>query len=128
MYNMEINILGFKIRPVIVILCILVGMSIGSFVLCSCSKISLQEVKEGFESFTSGTNVFEEATPLIPSHSSPSPPDGPLSFYANNKFTPECCSSSSASSSNGCPCVTEEQVKFLASRGGNGNKTSCCTN
>ena len=44
---MELNILGFKIRPVIVLLCIFVGMMIGAFALCSCSKITLEQVKEG---------------------------------------------------------------------------------
>ena len=46
---MEIKILGVKIRPVIVVLCLLVGMIVGGFALCSCAKITLQQVKEGFE-------------------------------------------------------------------------------
>ena len=40
-------------------------------------------------------------------------------FWANNKFTPECCDYSSVSGDNGCACVTDEQMKYLASRGGN---------
>ena len=40
-------------------------------------------------------------------------------YYANNKFEPECCKNSSVSGSGGCACETEEQVKFLESRGGN---------
>ena len=42
-----------------------------------------------------------------------------LFFYANNKFAPECCATSTISSSNGCACVTSEQNKFLGTRGGN---------
>ena len=42
-----------------------------------------------------------------------------LFFYANNKFAPECCATSTVSSSSGCACVTSEQNKFLGTRGGN---------
>ena len=46
-------------------------------------------------------------------------PEGQLFYYANNDFKPECCKHSSISGTGGCACETEEQVKFLESRGGN---------
>lgn len=48
-----------------------------------------------------------------------------LFFYANNRFAPECCDSSTVSGSNGCACVTAEQKKHLANRGGNCNGSNC---
>ena len=45
-------------------------------------------------------------------------PEGQLFMFADNEFKPECCPST-YSSSNGCACMTEEQVKYLNERGGN---------
>ena len=48
-------------------------------------------------------------------------PPGEMFFFADNKFKPECCVPpfSSVSSSDGCACVTKEQVDYINMRGGN---------
>jgi hypothetical protein len=42
-------------------------------------------------------------------------------FYNSTLFKPECCGISNASSSRGCACTNNQQMSFLASRGGNGS-------
>jgi hypothetical protein len=134
---MEIKILGMKIRPVIVVLCIVVGMIIGCFALCSCSKITLQQVKEGFEELGAsrtynmsegvpgsyGNSNLQSITQKLNTNQGPKLPlaAGELFFFANNEFKPECCLPpfSSVSSADGCACVTKEQVDYINSRGGN---------
>ena len=51
------------------------------------------------------------------------PPFPELSMFANNLTSSECCKTSPYSSSNGCICVCQEQMDYLASRGG--NKAKC---
>lgn len=48
-------------------------------------------------------------------------PAGQMFFFANNTFSPECCvpPQSGVSNSDGCACVTQEQVNYISSRGGN---------
>jgi hypothetical protein len=46
------------------------------------------------------------------------PLEDTMVFYRDNEFKPECCPSS-YSSSTGCMCMSPEQVKYLAMRGGN---------
>ena len=45
-------------------------------------------------------------------------PEGELFFFANNKFTPECCPST-YSDSMGCACLSQAQVDYINQRGGN---------
>jgi len=134
---MEIKILGVKIRPVIVVLCLLVGMIVGGFALCSCAKITLQQVKEGFEELGAnrsynmsdgvpgsyGKSHLRDITQQLNTNQGPKIPlpPGELFFFANNEFKPECCLPpfSSVSSADGCACVTKEQVDYINSRGGN---------
>jgi hypothetical protein len=49
--------------------------------------------------------------------------DNELFQYQNDKFTPECCTTGSTSISNdsGCLCMSKQQEKELAYRGGNRN-------
>ena len=42
------KLFGMKFRPFVVILCLVIGIALGCFVLCSCAKISIKDVKEGF--------------------------------------------------------------------------------
>lgn len=48
-------------------------------------------------------------------------PAGQMFFFANNNFRPECCvpPQSGVSNGDGCACVTQEQVNYISSRGGN---------
>ncbi len=134
---MEMKLLGIKFRPMVVALCLLVGIMIGAFALCSCAKVTLKEVKEGFESMGAPTNYSmgkgvkgsygSSHLPSIAQHLDnnmsgklPLPP-GELFFFADNEFKPECCVPpfSSVSSADGCACVTKEQVDYINARGGN---------
>ena len=47
--------------------------------------------------------------------------EGKLFFFDGNKFDPKCCSQPQlySSSSGGCACLTEKQMKYLNQRGGN---------
>ena len=60
-------------------------------------------------------NLSQNRGPRVPL------PPGELFFFANNKFTPECCVPpfSNVSSADGCACVTKEQVDYINARGGN---------
>lgn len=109
----ELEILGFKFRPVIVILCMLVGASMGVLSICSCSKLILQDLQEGF-----GSMMAVPPSNVLPRKKTLGTPDK-LFFYADTEFKPECCESSSVGSSSGCACVTSEQIAFINSRGGN---------
>ena len=134
---MEMKLLGIKFRPIVVILCVMVGMIIGGSVLCSCAKISLKDAKEGFETFGAptkynmsvgvpgsyGTRKLQSVSPHLNAIRGPKLPlpPGELFFFADNEFKPECCVPpfSSVSSADGCACVTKEQVDYINARGGN---------
>tara|TARA_Y100000816_G_C26107642_1_gene589208 strand:- start:5202 stop:5615 length:414 start_codon:yes stop_codon:yes gene_type:complete len=47
-------------------------------------------------------------------------PEGILNFFYANKFDAACClKPQNYSSSTGCACISEEQMRFLNERGGN---------
>ena len=49
-------------------------------------------------------------------------PEGELDFFYANRFDPKCCfKPQNYSSSTGCACISEEQMRFLNERGGNNN-------
>ena len=45
--------------------------------------------------------------------------EGELFLFAKNNASPSCCGSSVYSTSNGCVCVTADQVNYINTRGGN---------
>ena len=111
-------------RIEIVVLCILLG----AFLCCNlwCSSCKFKILGEGFGTKLSELNNGNglDAKPLFNPNSTYEKvqiplPEGQLFYYANNDFKPECCKNSSVSGTGGCACETEEQVKFLESRGGN---------
>ena len=55
--NGELDILGFKFRPIIVVICIFVGAVLGASTLCSCSKLMLTDIQEGFGSAMSSRPI-----------------------------------------------------------------------
>jgi len=134
---MEVKLFGFKFRPIVVVLCMLVGMIIGSFALCSCAKITLRQVKEGFVEMGAstlynmsagvpgsyGTRKLSSISQHLDTYKGPQLPlpPGQLFFFADNEFKPECCVPpfSNVSSADGCACVTKEQVDYINARGGN---------
>jgi len=126
---MKLKLLGNNVRLEIIILCVLMGVVIGASLLgsCSCSRENFHNAspiggdlhqydfsKHGVQ-HNKGAVQNQPSNPMMP---------GQKYFWANNKFTPECCDYSSVSGANGCACVTDEQMKYLASRGGNRSNSS----
>jgi hypothetical protein len=104
------------------LLCALLGGIIALTLICECSTFTLENFGTKLSELASGQDL--ETTQLHNPNSTYEKvqiplPEGQLFYYANNKFEPECCKNSSVSGSGGCACETEEQVKFLESRGGN---------
>lgn len=61
-------------------------------------------------------------------------PDKSLYFYKHTEFRPDCCSNTCGIKTNnnfkyndmkttGCPCINENQIRFINKRGG--NNTTC---
>jgi len=147
---MEVKIFGMKVRVECVVLCLLIGIFIGSHVFCSCAKIDnvkigVKEVgRENFKTlgapvnYKMGQGVYgswetrkQQQGPDVPWRAqqmdtykgTPVPlPEGQLFLFADNQFKPECCGSS-VSSSTGCACITRSQMDYVNQRGG--NRTAC---
>ena len=98
------------------------GGIIALTLICECSSFTLENFGTKLSELTADEDL--ETKPLYNPNSTYEKvqiplPEGQMFYYANNKFEPECCKNSSVSGSGGCACETEEQVKFLESRGGN---------
>ena len=136
MYNMA---KGKNMRKyVMALLFVAIGIIIGTSMLCGCSCN-----KEGFvvpsRSEELGAKGMHDGVPGLGTENWRKENEKNMAdvnllnqqkqkslfFYANNRFAPECCASSSISGSNGCACVTAEQKKHLANRGGNCDGDSC---
>ena len=46
-------------------------------------------------------------------------PDHTLAFFSNNTKKASCCATSAYSVNSACPCISQDQFKYLSSRGGN---------
>tara|TARA_B100000575_G_C23143118_1_gene665887 strand:- start:8166 stop:8570 length:405 start_codon:yes stop_codon:yes gene_type:complete len=118
-----LNIKGLgSMRLELCLLCALLGGLIALVLIRDCSVFTLENFGTKLNELANGDNL--ERNPLYNPNSTYEKvqiplPEGQLFYYANNKFEPECCKNSSVSGSGGCACETEEQVKFLESRGGN---------
>ena len=137
---MEFKVLGFHLNLLVVVACVLLGMFLSCHVLWSCvhTTTAKKKVKEGLEvmgsalgynmssgvkgSWGSGHHTNSIAQQLN-THQGPKVPlaPGQLFFFADNDFSPACCVPpfSGVSSSDGCACVTKEQVDYINMRGGN---------
>jgi len=137
---MQMKILGMTCRIEIIVISIILGMLLGGHVLCSCATSEAKEkAKEGFANALGSAPLYYRMgqgvksswdTKEIPSiaqdlstHLGPKVPlpAGQLFFFANNNFSPDCCvpPQSGISNGDGCACVTQEQVNYISSRGGN---------
>ena len=119
MYSMEIKVLGLTCRVEIIVISIIVGMILGGHVLCSCTNYKMgQGVKSSWD-----TKQLPSIAQDLSTHMGPTVPlpAGQLFFFANNNFSPDCCvpPQSGVSNGDGCACVTQEQVNYISSRGGN---------
>ena len=127
---MQFELFGIKLRLEVVLLCIALGMVIGTELLCNCVKKEGFNVAASFVNHTlkNGLPTLKETFDSMKVEHDPREmyekvqipmPDGRLFFYANNEFSPECCKHSTVSGTGGCACETKEQIDFLRSRGGN---------
>lgn len=144
---MIIEILGYKIRVELIIAGLIIYFILSSCMLCSCSKVSLQEglsnlgtelnYKMGEGVSTSwDTKEMKEGSSLNwreQNHdaydSEMVDPNKQMDFLANTEFSPKCCGSSysgfgglqsdGGSSGGGCACLNKQQINYLNTRGGN---------
>lgn len=125
MYKMNFKFLGYKLRLEVVVICILLGVIIGSSMLCSCrveGAIGRMAAEYGTTKGMSNgvhTQKWGDAVDHYETKQLNSGAGDSMFLYANNKFSPESCAYSTVSSSNGCADITAEQSKFIEMRGGN---------
>ena len=140
---MEFKILGLQFNVLTVIISLIVGGLIACHTFCGCATFK-KDNKEGFLSnaaplgYTMGHGVpgdnWTSGPPVSPADANASMyaplagnvggkvplADGQLFFFADNKFTPDCCyKPQQYSSSTGCACISVDQMKYISSRGGN---------
>ena len=150
---MEVKIFGMKVRVECVVLCLLIGIFIGSHVFCSCAKIDnvkigVKEVRKvGRENFQTlgapvkykmGQGVYgswetrkQQQGPDVPWRAqqmdtykgTPVPLPEGQLFLFADNQFKPECCGSSVSSSTGCACITRSQMDYVNQRGG--NRTAC---
>ena len=134
-----ITLFGYTMRVEILLLCIFIGYILGGHVLCSCSKMSIQEgfsiLKGASINYQMGSDIpqswenhkdlrYNDSKDWLKSlegNVAPNPNttiDGGLNFLGENKFDPKCCPSA-YSNSTGCACLSPEQAMYVSQRGGN---------
>lgn len=64
----------------------------------------------------STTESFEN---IFQNHYSSASHSGSNNFFKNVPFRPECCNTSSYSTSTGCACLSEDKIRFLRHHGNN---------
>ena len=150
---MEVKIFGMKVRVECVVLCLLIGIFIGSHVFCSCAKIDnvkigVKEVRKvGRENFKTlgapvnykmGQGVYgswetrkQQQGPDVPWRAqqmdtykgTPVPLPEGQLFLFADNQFKPECWGSAGSSSTGCACITRSQMDYVNQRGG--NRTAC---
>lgn len=134
---MEFKLFGFELRLEVIIICVLVGMVLGGHLLCSCTRIGLQEgmqVMGAAVDYQMGSDVYnswinktdqystemgyQPLTAKRDSNFADPVPEGSMLLFKNNDFKPDCCPTN-YSNSMGCACITPEQDSFINERGGN---------
>ena len=136
---MEFKLFGLECRLEVIILSLIVGAILGCHLLCSCSRIGLQEGmtmlgapvewqmgkgqsndwQNKANQYSQNMGYSETKSKYSQYSGTPVPlPEGQMFMFADNKFKPECCPST-YSSSTGCACITQEQVDYINQRGGN---------
>ena len=128
---MQIKLFGMKARAELLCIILLLGLYIGSTLLCNCMRY------EGMTNMNSASNSAELAGSYMTDHTpsesgyksalqrlagnkgGPVPlPKGEKLIFATDKSSPSCCPST-YSTSTGCVCATDEQMMYLNERGGN---------
>jgi hypothetical protein len=136
---MDLKIFGLSCRLEVIIICLVIGFILGAHLLCSCSKIGIQEgmammgssldweMGEGQptswttkgDEYAKSMGYSDTTSKYAQYQGTPVPlPEGQMFMFADNKFKPECCPSTYTSST-GCACISQEQVNYINQRGGN---------
>ena len=128
--DIKFKLLGFPIqfRLEVALLCILLGMFIQANTAYNCLTQEGMAAGSAAIDYAMGKGVPGNtgSSPQLANNPAemyekvqvPLPP-GQLFMYANNDFKPECCKNSTISGSTGCACETQEQIDYIARRGGN---------
>lgn len=132
--KLQINIMGMKCNPILLIITLIIGCIVGCFVLGSCTRFSLIEtfnnlgsninynigdgVKNSWENnnLEVSNNIAESS--ILPSHLLAKT----MNIFNETTFSQECCPSM-YSTSNGCACNIGEIQNFINKRGN--NRSSC---
>ena len=107
---MEIKLFGMKARLELLVLILLAGLYIGSSLLCNCMRY------EGMTTMNHGGGGKYNPFASLAANKGPAP--GPMLVFGGDRSSGECCPAT-YSTSEGCICATEEQMRYLAARGGN---------
>ena len=110
---MQIKLFGMKARVELLVLILLLGLYLGSTMLCNCMRY---EGMANMGSREASCNPFrslrDNKGPAMPL------PEGQMLVFGGDKSDPSCCPST-YTDSRGCICATEDQMEYLNERGGN---------
>lgn len=140
---MVFKLFGMKCRFELAVLMLLIGLYLGSTLLCNCmtyegftplhpSSVNSQSNKHLRGQWMDEQHVHVNShVSLLNNLNNNSGLDVPLQgeeklLFSKNKFSPECCTGAGSNYSNsmGCNCITAKQAQYLNQRGGNRTLTS----
>ena len=134
MFKFETNMLGVKCNPLLLLVCIIIGSLLGTFVFCSCTRFSFLETFKSMGSdinYNIGDGIKDSYTnkrlEVISDDSKSSVIPGEIldrsmNIFSETKFSHSCCPSA-YSTSGGCACNVGSINDFINKRGN--NRTSC---
>ena len=107
----------FNVMTVLILSC-LVGFALGAIIICLTNNNVLVETFQNNISQPANYNQYAALKGIVGGQVPL--PDNQLNFFYANKFDGSCCTKPQQySSSTGCACISEEQMKYLNQRGGN---------
>ena len=137
---MEFSVLGFKFNLLNAVIFLILGFLIATHTTVGCCKTTLKEAMTNLanaatldhndnqdlkgswinKSLAYAGNMGYKS--VLDKHEeykgTPVPLENTLFYFQDNEFKPECCPAT-YSTSTGCACTSEEQMKYLNERGGN---------
>lgn len=149
---MDLKLFGMTFRFEVVIICIALGYIMGAHLFCSCLKITPTEGFEMLNNLKNaiidkgsscGNEKYDHNGEVLSGYNLETPnkngvskhlmknmegtkmplEEGKLNFFDKNCFSPDCCPSQ-YSNSNGCACLSFEQMNHIATRGMNSTEES----
>ncbi len=135
----KIKVFGHTVDVMTASVCLIIGVLLGGHVLCDTSRTAriaenfaadrhVAYTDDGVPRFHTPCNLDDVSSgkpsqwfaSLAANKQGIVPPlkQGQLDIFAKNRIAPDCCPSI-YSSSDGCVCITEDQMRYLNQRGGN---------